>query len=442
MTPLSRKDNDLLRNQEWRLLFGLASSAAHAPSTSAHGSGASLPSEGQLPATYAQDTFLVKSVFSETEKYYLILVTNLKQCWYEKLEIEDIRQRSKKIKSFAYEEDSQLEALLLSLSAIFATTEHHDTASAASTFAKRIIEIHDDKLPLFVEFDFGLATAHWEFKLSPMIQATLSSHKSPSSSELELSDNDEPLLRRTSSKSKRKADATTNRIRNFLEDSDVDDEDIDGDDDHGNNATGKRAGGVDGMSVMFDHLLLPLISLTNAYRKQVKSLEAVIKSKENEVVEALEMLEQSGVAYHNRRKATERYDKAHAEARLQEGIEQLIRPRLVGPKELFSEKNIPVLCSVVSRNAADQDATLPSLTDKEGVLSQGASSSSQTAPGLLSSKRTGAGSGADGATISLHGYPATAMLPTGEEVDLPESASTATKQIAQRVAHFFYPPNS
>jgi len=71
------------------------------------------------------------------------------------------------------------------------------------------------------------------------------------------------------------------------------------------------------MSIMFDHMILPLITINNAYHKQIKNLEAIIKSKENEVVEALEMLEQSGIGYHNRRKATEKYDKSRAEAKLQ-----------------------------------------------------------------------------------------------------------------------------
>ncbi|KAG0007387.1 hypothetical protein BGZ80_004717, partial [Entomortierella chlamydospora] len=86
MTRLNRKDNDLLRNQEWQLLF------KPGPNNTSSSSSEIPP----LPSRFAQDTFLVKSVFSESnEKYYLILVTNLKQFWYEKLQIEDIRERSK-----------------------------------------------------------------------------------------------------------------------------------------------------------------------------------------------------------------------------------------------------------------------------------------------------------------------------------------------------------
>lgn len=74
---------------------------------------------------------------------------------------------------------------------------------------------------------------------------------------------------------------------------------------------------VDGMSVLFDHVILPLISLTNVYRKQVRIQEAVIKAKENEVYEALEILELSGINHRNRRRATEPYQKGAAETKVQ-----------------------------------------------------------------------------------------------------------------------------
>ncbi|KAF9159171.1 hypothetical protein BGX21_003164, partial [Mortierella sp. AD011] len=328
MTRLNRKDNDLLRNQEWRLLFkpgpnNTSSSSSEIPS---------------LPTRFAQDTFLVKSFFSESdEKYYLILVTNLKQFWYEKLQIEDIRERSKKIKSFAYEEDSQLEALLLSLSSIF--TNRNDSPPSPASPAQRWIEKNKEKLALIVEFKFGLANVQWEFKLSPLLEATEINHQSHFSNSLFPEPNllDEELSLRSTIPEW--TQPTGKRTRRILGDSD-DDEDIedvdqdgigydgqdDSDNDNDNNddededvgyRRNKKKKKVDGMSVMFDHLILPLISLTNAYHKQIRSLEAVVKSKENEVVEALEMLEQSGIGYHNRRKATERYDKARAEAKLQ-----------------------------------------------------------------------------------------------------------------------------
>jgi len=95
MTRLSKQDNDTLRKQEWRMLFNTQHVAAIAGSSASASAAASmgLPQEGHF-SEHGQDTFLVKTFFSESEMYYLILLTNLKQCWYEKLEIEDIRERS------------------------------------------------------------------------------------------------------------------------------------------------------------------------------------------------------------------------------------------------------------------------------------------------------------------------------------------------------------
>lgn len=73
---------------------------------------------------------------------------------------------------------------------------------------------------------------------------------------------------------------------------------------------------VDGMSVLYDHLILPLISIVNVYRHQVKSQETVIRAKENEVFEALELMAQSGINHRNRRRVTEPYVKADADAKL------------------------------------------------------------------------------------------------------------------------------
>ncbi|KAF9358223.1 hypothetical protein BGX26_002227 [Mortierella sp. AD094] len=395
MTRLNRIDNGLLRNQEWRLLF------RPGPNNTSSSSSEIPP----LPTKFAQDTFLVKSFFSESnEKYYLILVTNLKQFWYEKLQIEDIRERSKKIKSFAYEEDSQLEALLLSLSSIF--TSGSDSSSALASPAPRWIEKNKEKLALIVEFKFGLANVQWEFNLSPMLEATGISHHNHFSNSVLSKPN---LLNEELSLQSIMPDwtqPTGKRARYLLEDSDDDGdiEDVDQDgigsdnqdgsdgDDNDNDdednigyRSNKKRKKVDGMSVMFDHLILPLISLTNAYHNQIRGLEAVVKSKENEVVEALEMLEQSGVGYSNRRKATERYDKARAEAKLQKDIELLTRPHLFGPKELFSDKNVPGLLSIVSKNAANRDTPLSSF-ERSTISSQGVSSLSQNARGISSSQ--------------------------------------------------------
>ncbi|KAF9962340.1 hypothetical protein BGZ72_007393 [Mortierella alpina] len=342
MTRLSKKDNDTLRKQEWQLLFGaqVAAISGSLPSTI---TSAGPPQEG-LPSENAQDTFLVKTFFSETEMYYLILLTNLKQCWYEKLEIEDIRERSQSIKSFAYEEDSQLEALLVSLSAIFTT--HQDTSTAAlDPSTKRHLEHQGEKLSLVVGFIYGIATVQWEFKLSPLLATSGNASTLLDGPEHEYS----TTLRHKSKRPRERA--TLQRLRNFLEDSDDED-----DRENENSVDGRTQDPirVDGLSVLYDHLVLPLISLTNAYRRQAKSLETVIKAKENEVFEALEMLEQSGAGYHNRRRATERYDKARTETKLQEDLERQIRPQMSGPRELFSDKKVSALFSIVAKNAAEK----------------------------------------------------------------------------------------
>ncbi|KAG0362136.1 hypothetical protein BGZ54_008764 [Gamsiella multidivaricata] len=352
MPYLTRKDNDLLRKQEWQLLSGPGNKASGITSTTTAHVLSSFPNDDQedddrddnslFLKEYGQDTFLVKSYFSETEKSYVILVTNFKQCWCEKLQIEGIRERC--------------------------------------------------KLVLMVGFKFGLASVQWNFKLRPMIQATGLHHPIFTSS-LEPDLSDEELSLETMSKSKRKT--RQKRSRNFLEDSDNEDNnsrsESDNEDksDDGNESSSSRQKAripVDGMSVLFDHLVLPLISLTNAYRKQAKDLEGIIKSKEHEVVEALEMLEQSGVAYHHRRKATERYDRARTEMRLNKDVEQLVKPQMFGPRELFSEDRIPALCSIVSKNAGDQDIPISSFEQKgelpsASLTQQVQASSSQGARG-------------------------------------------------------------
>ncbi|KAF9366243.1 hypothetical protein BGX34_004932 [Mortierella sp. NVP85] len=450
MTRLSKKDNHILLSQEWRLLFGTGT-ATQGGTTTEPISG-SLPSDDgpTVPPTYRQDTFLVKSYFSESDMYYLVLVTNLKQCWCEKLTIEEIRQRSKKIRSFAYEEDSQLEALLLSLSAIFAA----DQSTPASS--QRRIEEREGKLSLVVGFNFGLASVQWEFNLSPTIQepgketeeeipwkSNHSTRPPPTDEELaEMGIFDRALLLPEFA-SMRPASASDLHLE-YLENQDDDDSDedaLDGGDDNyrsyierkyrkslerkGVKSNTDKSNTVDGMSMMFDHLVLPLISLTNAYRKQVKGLEVVIKSKENEVVEALEMLEQCGVGYQNRRKATERYDKSRTEARLQGDIEQLVRPQMFGPKELFSDKLVPVLCSIVSKNAGSQDAPLSSFENSTTGFSQTQDLSSQTARG--SAVKRPAPQNPDAATLTLQRDPATATIPAGTGSETTNAGGATTK---------------
>ncbi|CAO3573387.1 unnamed protein product [Mortierella alpina] len=373
MTRLSKQDNDTLRKQEWRMLFNTQQVAAIAGSSASASAAAymGLPQEG-LFSEQGQDTFLVKTFFSESEMYYLILLTNLKQCWYEKLEIEDIRERSQSIKSFAYEEDSQLEALLVSLSAIF--TAQQDTGiTPLDSSTKRHLEPHGEKLSLVVGFIYGIASVQWEFKLSPLLATSENVHTLLGGG---------PEHRYSSSMLKRKSrktqdQATLPRRRNFLEDSDQEEEDNNDNDNDSCNGSGlqQNPAQVDGMAVLYDHLILPLISLTNAYRRQAKSLENVIKAKENEVFEALEMLEQSGAGYHSRRRATERYDKARTETKLQEELEKQVRPQMLGPRELFSDKKVSALCSIVAKNAMEKDPSLAS--QGEMVRSQDQSIGSQ-----------------------------------------------------------------
>ncbi|KAF9321066.1 hypothetical protein BG003_003829 [Podila horticola] len=328
MDRLTKQDNDALREQEWRLLFEDAANIQ----------------DGVMPENFSQDTFMVKTLFTESsaDKEYLILLTNLKQLWVEKLDMEQIRRRSKKIRSFDYEDDSQIEALLLSLSAIFST----DKQSLASNSKRRIEARDDNKFSLFVGFDFGLASVQWEFKLMPMLSAT----SAPAISLTEATQESALTgIRNIFSESARKR----SRTKAALENSDNEEYDEEYDEELLHSSTLDLEDGpedveyVDGMSVFYDHMILPLISIVNVYRHQVKSQEAVIRAKENEVFEALELMEQSGVNHRNRRRATEPYVKADADAKLQSDLERQRQPQ-AGPRELFSDKMIPKLCSINS----------------------------------------------------------------------------------------------
>lgn len=81
MDQLTKQDNDALREQEWRLLFEEAANIQ----------------DGDVPEIFSQDTIMVKTLFMESsaDKEYLILLTNMKQLWVEKLDTEQIRRRSK-----------------------------------------------------------------------------------------------------------------------------------------------------------------------------------------------------------------------------------------------------------------------------------------------------------------------------------------------------------
>ncbi|KAG0047239.1 hypothetical protein BGZ83_007669 [Gryganskiella cystojenkinii] len=419
MTRLTKKDNDTLRAQEWRLLKGSTASAslpsATLPSTTAF----LLADQQQLPERYQYDTFLIKSFFSETEKCYLILLTNFKQCWFEKLGLEEIRDRSMTIRSFAYEEDAQLEALLLSLSDMFST----ETPGSESSQCR--LQEHHGKMNLIAEFDFGLASVQWEFRLSPLIVSTTDRESNRHGATIDEGEDDEDSddllteLRRNNTSSSKKDKSKDNRIlkrnRRILDDGEDEDEE------EGTIRRGDKAG-VDGMAIMYDHVILPLITLTNVYRKQVHTQEGLIKAKENEVYEALEIMELSGINHRNRRKVTQPYQKGTAETNVQSDIELLVRPQLLGPKELFAEKNVTHLCSVITKHAAEEQESRSQRSTSHGdALSQdlGAGASFATLPssssqgGLdhrRSTRQATSGETMDTATISLHGN-SSATLP-------------------------------
>ncbi|KAG0093238.1 hypothetical protein BGZ93_003312 [Podila epicladia] len=345
MDQLTKQDNDALREQEWRLLFEEAANIR----------------DGDVPENFSEDTIMVKALFIESsaDKEYLILLTNMKQLWMEKLDMHQIRRRSKKIRSFDYEDDSQLEALLLSLSAIFST----DKQTSASNSKRRIEAREDNKLSLFVSFDFGLASVQWEFKLMPMLSVASAPAISLAAATQE---NALAGIRQIFSESTRKR----GRTKVVLENSD--DEEYDEGLIHNNNTldledSQEDVEYVDGMSVLYDHLILPLVSIVNVYRHQIKSQESVIRAKENEVFEALELMAQSGINHQNRRRVTEPYVKADADAKLQSNLELLRKPQS-GPRELFSDKTIPRLCSIVTKNARPKD--IPSGTFASSQLDQ------------------------------------------------------------------------
>ncbi|KAF9213822.1 hypothetical protein BGZ59_004787 [Podila verticillata] len=396
MDRLTKQDNDALREHEWRLLFEEAANIQ----------------DGDVPEDFAQDTFMVKTQFTESsaDKEYLILLTNLKQLWVEKLDMEQIRRRSKKIKSFDYEDDSQIEALLQSLSAIFSTEK---LASASNS--KPRVEVRDDnKLSLFVVFDFGLASVQWEFKLMPMLSAS----SAPAISLTEVTrESALTSIRKKNLESTRKRGRTTMVLENS------DDEEYD----DGNSNTLDLEDGqedveyVDGMSVFYDHLMLPLISIVNVYRHQVKSQESVIKAKENEVFEALELMEQSGVNHRNRRRVTEPYVNADADAKLQSNLERQRKPQ-AGPRELFSDKKIPMLCSIVTKNARPKH--ISSGTFSASQLDQ--NSLSQYPSSTPISISSGSASG------PRHGNGATSSLLHVEQESVPKGSSKAEEELERR----------
>ncbi|KAG0344031.1 hypothetical protein BG004_004789 [Podila humilis] len=392
MDQLTKQENDLLRDQEWRLLFEDSSSI----------------SVEHVPEEFSRDTFMIKTQFSVTsvDKHYLVLLTNFKQLWVEKLEEDDIRKRAKKIRTFDYEEDSQIEALLLSLSGFFSADK---PSSEGSDSNRKLKGREENKLSLFVEFAFGIGTLQWEFKLVPMVTPAMNAALSLT----------QPTQFGTSLHSRLNSATKAKRGRLFLEDSEEDeDEDEESANSHSTYETAgtrslsqgreRERGGreeeehedgeepelIDGTSVIYDHLVLPLIAIANAYRRQVKIQENVIKAKENEVFEALEMLDQNGINYRSRRRETEPYVKEDADHRLQTSLELLRQPQLKGPRELFSDPAIAKLCSIVTKNAKPKASQLdPNSLSQYPGMSLPMSMSSSSASG-------GRRLGMDGASLA------------------------------------------
>ncbi|KAG0234425.1 hypothetical protein BGW42_006635 [Actinomortierella wolfii] len=263
------EDMDLLRQQEWRLLFASKQQAA-----------------SNTPSSLSDATFLIKGYFAPAQHLYLIMITDLRQCWVEKMEREDIRERSMSIKTFDYEDDSQLEELLKTLESIFAK-EHTPAAT-------RRLEVDEkNMLTLRDEFKYGLAKAEWHFNLSPTIDyhntsASGGSRPTTSSTTTKLWDQNVFDVRYPSflNRNQQQQQRTT-------------DFDLQENEQHDSI--------VSGPLLMYEHLSLPLVAILNAYRKQVRNLESVIKSKELEVRELLDLLEVNGIANQHRHRATEPY---------------------------------------------------------------------------------------------------------------------------------------
>ncbi|KAF9582099.1 hypothetical protein BGW38_000644 [Lunasporangiospora selenospora] len=374
---LSRKDNDILSRREWHLLFNANPVSASTAVGAAVSGGATrlmprhhvhpqiatsqvvtstfasqdagLYSRGhehdlnggqdlptQIPLKFSWDTFLIKTYFSEVEKSYLVLLTNLKQCWFEKLNLWDIRERSKRIKSFAYDEDSQIEALILSLSTIF--TEEQEKDKDAFSIAQRRL---DKKPGNAYNMNNAMTTGGHLFENESGTKANGSNvlHSVTTTKRrrlfLEDSDDDTPLKDPHQPIDENSPEDSTDDENDNGDDSDSEDDidrqgigavntfiqegltSIQESQERSQRRRRRRRRAIDGPTALFDHLVSPLISVTNAYKKQVRMLEAIIKSKENEVFEALEIMEQSGVNHHNRRRVTQPYQKGDMETKLQ-----------------------------------------------------------------------------------------------------------------------------
>ncbi|KAF9166345.1 hypothetical protein DFQ26_008140 [Actinomortierella ambigua] len=343
-------DVDLLRKQEWRLLF--ASKQQSASGT---------------PPSLSDATFLVKGYFAPAEYYYLLMVTDLQQCWIEKMELEDIRERysyfvcfaidlpEQSITTFDYDDDEQLEELLKTLESMFAKGHSPSAARRLELGDKNTLVLHD-------QFTYGIASGKWEFKLSPTvshdhveIQDRPTSDDSEDDSEDDIwgSSNPVPKYYRENPMflSREQREYLREEKEAMLEkEAKLEKE--------------PRRDAVDGPTLMYENLSLPLITVLNAYRKQVRVLESVIKSKEAEAKELIGLLDVNGIAHQQRHRATEPYRSKDAEspviANVKSDVQKQIRPAASGPWDLFSDSVIQSLCGIASKNAANKSSHNPS----------------------------------------------------------------------------------
>ncbi|KAF9976382.1 hypothetical protein BGZ73_008660 [Actinomortierella ambigua] len=314
---------DLLRGQEWRLLFASKQQSA-----------------SNTPPALSDATLLVKGYFAPASHFYLVMVTDLQQCWVEKMEREDIRERSMSIKTFDYEDDSQLEELLKTLESMF--------SKGHTPPATRHLKIGDNNsLELRDEFKYGIANAEWSFNLSPtMGQLDAGLPKRTNTGGRELWDRpafDKQYPSFLNRNARQREQSTM--------DSDLQEDEEDGDI-------------LNGPLLMYENVSLPLITVLNAYRKQVRILENVIKSKETEVKELVDLLDVNGISHQQRLRATEPYRPKDVESpavvNVRADVRRQNRPAATGPWDLFSDAAIQSLCSIVSKNAANKSLHHPS----------------------------------------------------------------------------------
>ena len=59
---------------------------------------------------------------------------------------------------------------------------------------------------------------------------------------------------------------------------------------------------VDGSTILYEHYILPMTTLTLSYKRQTSTLERIIEEKEKEINEAVDMMKTAGLAINARSK--------------------------------------------------------------------------------------------------------------------------------------------